>query len=186
LEEGGTVVPGLPIFTVAQSSVIWVSANIEEREIDGLKVGQSATITLRSNPSRKIPGVVARIAKEADPVTEEVVVDVAFTQPPTDLKLNETAEVYIFKAERTEAKALPITAIVSGREGPAVWTVAGGKLQPRPVMLGIKDKRGLVEILSGITEADEVLLQPSAVGIPLVPGKRLRTGRVKSDAAGLR
>ena len=38
LEEGATVVPGLPIFTVAQSRVIWVSANIDEREIDGLKV----------------------------------------------------------------------------------------------------------------------------------------------------
>ena len=78
LEEGATVVPGLSIFTIAESRVIWVSVNIDEREMDQLKVGQPATITLRSSPSRKIPGVVARIAKEADPVTEEVLVDVAF------------------------------------------------------------------------------------------------------------
>ena len=45
LEQGATVVPGLPIFTVADSSVIWVSANIDEREVGGLRVGQPATIT---------------------------------------------------------------------------------------------------------------------------------------------
>ena len=186
LEEGATVVPGLPIFTVAQSRVIWVSANIDEREIDGLKVGQPATITLRSAPSRKIPGVVARIAKEADPVTEEVVVDVAFPEQPPDLKLNETAEVYILKSEKAGAKALPITAIVSGHDGAMVWIIAQGKLQLHPVLLGTRDKRGLVEVLKGLSDSDEVLVQPNAAGIPLAQGKRVRTSLVKTATAGLR
>ena len=186
LEEGATVVPGLPIFTVAQSRVIWVSANIDEREIDGLKVGQPATITLRSAPSRKIPGVVARIAKEADPVTEEVVVDVAFPEQPPDLKLNETAEVYILKSEKAGAKALPITAIVSGHDGAMVWIVDQGKLQLHPVLLGTRDKRGLVEVLKGLSDSDEVLVQPNAAGIPLAQGKRVRTSLVKTATAGLR
>jgi HlyD family secretion protein len=186
LEEGATVVPGLPIFTVAQSRVIWVSANIDEREIDGLKVGQPATITLRSAPSRKIPGVVARIAKEADPVTEEVVVDVAFPEPPPDLKLNETAEVYILKSEKAGAKALPTTAIVSGHDGAMVWIVDQGKLQLHPVLLGTRDKRGLVEVLKGLSDSDEVLVQPNAAGIPLAQGKRVRTSLVKTATAGLR
>ncbi len=186
LEEGGTVVPGLPIFTVAQSSVIWVSANIDEREIDGLKVGQPATIALRSAPARKIPSVVARIAKEADPVTEEVVVDVAFAQQPPDLKLNETAEVYILKSEKGETKALPLTAIISGRDGPSVWTVTQGKLQPRPISLGTRDKRGYVEVLDGLSASDEVLVQPNAAGFALAPGKRVRTSRATAAAAELR
>ena len=186
LEEGATVVPGLPIFTVAQSRVIWVSVNIDEREIDGLKVGQPATITLRSAPSRKIPGVVARIAKEADPVTEEVVVDVAFPEQPPDLKLNETAEVYILKSEKAGAKALPITAIVSGHDGAMVWIIAQGKLQLHPVLLGTRDKRGLVEVLKGLSDSDEVLVQPNAAGIPLAQGKRVRTSLVKTATAGLR
>jgi HlyD family secretion protein len=186
LEEGATVVPGLPIFTVAQSRVIWVSANIDEREIDGLKVGQPATITLRSAPSRKIPGVVARIAKEADPVTEEVVVDVAFPEQLPDLKLNETAEVYILKSEKAGAKALPITAIVSGHDGTMVWIIAQGKLQLHPVLLGTRDKRGFVEVLKGLSDSDEVLVQPNAAAIPLLQGKRVRTSLVKTATAGLR
>ncbi len=31
LEEGGTVVPGMPIFTLAESKVIWVTAYVDER-----------------------------------------------------------------------------------------------------------------------------------------------------------
>jgi HlyD family secretion protein len=179
LEEGATVVPGLSIFTVAQSNPIWASANIDEREMDGLKVGQPAIITLRSAPDRKLPGVVARIAKEADPVTEEVVVDVAFTPQPPDLKLNETAEVYIIKTEKAGAKVLPGTAIVEGDRGPTVWVVANGRLQSRPVSLGIRDKRGLVEVLNGVSDSDKVLLQPNATGIPISQGKRVRTSLVR-------
>jgi hypothetical protein len=67
-----------------------------------------------------------------------------------------------------------------------VWTVTQGKLQPRPISLGVKDKRGLVEVLGGISASDEVLLQPNSAGIPLVLGKRVRTGLVKAAAAGLR
>lgn len=186
LEEGATVVPGLPIFTVAESSLIWVSANIDERETDGLKVGQPATISLRSAPSRKISGHVARIAKEADPVTEEVVVDVAFAQQPSDLKLNETAEVYILKSEKAGAKALPRTAIVSGRDGPSVWTVTHGRLQSRSISLGMTDKRGLVEVLNGLSDSEQILIQPNAAGVRLLPGKGVRASRMETATDGLR
>lgn len=184
LEEGGTVVPGLSIFTVAaQSSPIWVSANIDERETDGLRVGQRAWITLRSAPDRKLEGIVSRVGTEADPVTEEVVVDVAFIQPPPGLKLNETAEVYILKSEKAEAKVLPRTAIMRTREGPVVWTVADGKLQQKSVALGISDKRGFVEVVSGIADADPVLVQPNATSVPLVAGRHVRTALINNAPA---
>lgn len=180
LEEGATVVPGLSIFTVAQSSVIWASANIDEREIDGLKVGQPATITLRSAPNQKLPGRVARIAKEADPVTEEVVVDVAFVRQPSDMKLNETAEVYILKSEKPNAYALPQTALVPAHDGPAVWAVTHGKLRLLPISLGMRDKRGFVEVLSGLSDSEPVVVQPAAAGVQLVAGKRVRTAQVET------
>jgi RND family efflux transporter MFP subunit len=184
LEQGATVVPGLSIFTIAaQSSPIWASVNIDEREIDGLKVGQPATIALRSAPSRRIPGIVARIARQADPVTEEVVVDVAFVHQPPDLKLNETAEVYILKGEKSGAKVLPRTAIVEGKQGPMVWVAAEGRLQSRPVSLGLRDKRGLVEITDGVSDSDRVLVQPSAAGIPLTPGRRVRASLVRTGVS---
>ena len=179
LEQGGTVVPGLPVFTVAESSVVWVSANIDEREIAGLRVGQLATITLRSNPNRKIAGKVARIAQQADSVTEEVVVDVAFVDPPSDLKLNETAEVTILKAEKPEAASVPATAIVRSSDGPSVWAVRDGRLRLQHVAVGIRDKRGLIEIVDGLGRGDSILANPTAAGLELASGIRVRTSAAK-------
>jgi multidrug resistance efflux pump len=183
LEEGATVVPGLPIFTIADSSVIWVAANIDEREVEDLKPGQLATITLRSAPHRKIAGYVARIAKQADPVTEELEVDVAFAKFPSGVHLNQTAEVVVLKGEKVGAKVLPRTAVVQTNDGPVVWIVASGKLQPRAVSLGIRDKRGVVEVLAAfLSDTDPILVQPSSIGFPLAVGKRVRTATVPSGS----
>ena len=129
--------------------------------------------------------MVARIAREADPVTEEALVDVAFSQQPPDLKLNETAKVRILKSERV-ARVLPQSALVSGRDESAVWTVASGKLHLSPVLLGIRDKRGYVEVLDGISESQHVLLQANAGGSSFASAQRVRASLVKTAAAGRR
>jgi HlyD family secretion protein len=174
LEQGATVVPGLPIFTIADSSVIWVSASIDEREAGGLRIGQPAIITVRSDPLRKIRGTVARIAQQADPVTEEVTVDVAFARP-VGITLNETAHLEIVKQEKPRALAVPATAIVRSPHGPAVWVVRNGKLEMQSVVTGIRDKRGWIEITSGAGTSDAVIMNPSGEAIALSNGKRVRT-----------
>jgi HlyD family secretion protein len=175
LEQGATVVPGLPIFTVADASVIWVSANIDERELGALRVGQLATITLRSDPARPIPGVVARIAQQADPVTEEVTVDVRFARAPSDVRLNETAEVAILKHEWPNALAVPTTGIVTGPQGPAVWIVRDRRLQMRAVQTGVRDKRGWTENVGGLDPADSVVMNPSVESTAPSVDVRVRT-----------
>ncbi len=174
LEAGATVVPGLPIFTVADPSVVWVTASIDVREVAGLRAGQAAIVALRSDPGASIAARVARVAQQADPVTEEIAVDVAFVRPPPVLRLNETAEVTILKAEKARASAVPATAIVTSPDGPAVWIVRSGRLERQKVSLGLRDKRGLTEILAGVTPDDRLVANPSAAGIVLVAGDRVR------------
>ena len=176
LEQGATVVPGLPIFTVADASVIWVSVNIDEREVGGLRLGQPATIVLRSDPARQIQGMVARIAEQADPVTEEVTVDVAFTQGLAGARLNETAEVEILKRDTSARSAVPATSLVRGLQpGSAVWVVREGRLTLRGIETGIRDKRGWVEITGGLTPSDLIVLNPSIEAAALTSGMRVRT-----------
>jgi HlyD family secretion protein len=175
LEEGGTVVPGMPIFTLAESKVIWVTAYVDEREIHGLRPGLPAQIVLRSRPRERIPGFVARIGQQADPVTEELPVDVSFTKPDPTVRLQETAEVYIQKAEHPEAAVLPVTALIPAPDGEGVWVVDDGRLAFRRVSVGITDKRGYAEILSGISPSDIIVIRPEASGEALATGKRVRT-----------
>jgi HlyD family secretion protein len=175
LEEGGTVVPGMPIFTLAESKVIWVTAYVDEREIGGLRPGQPAQIVLRSRPGERIPGFVARVGQRADPVTEELPVDVSFVKPDAAVRLQETAEVYIQKTEHEGAEVLPVSAVISRTQGAGVWIVEHGRLAFRRVSTGIVDKRGYTEILSGVSPSEIVVARPESYGESLAAGKRVRT-----------
>jgi HlyD family secretion protein len=175
LEEGGTVVPGVSIFTLAESKVIWVTTYVDEREIAGLRLGQPAKIVLRSRPQERLAGFVARVGQQADPVTEELPVDISFAKPDRTVRLQETAEVYIQKAEHAEARVLPLSAVISEVQGASVWTVEHGRLERRPISLGIVDKRGYAEILNGISSSDFVVTHPEAYDHTLLAGKRVRT-----------
>lgn len=182
LEEGSTVVPGESIFTLAGTKVIWVTTYVDEKEINGLRPSQPAQIILRSRSHQKIPGFVARVGQQADPVTEELQVDVSFAKSDPTVRLQETAEVYIQKAEHLEAKVLPVSAVISGPQDASVWIVERGRLERRAVSVGIVDKPGYAEILSGISSSDLVVIQPQAYGQALAVGKRSRTEFMVSSA----
>jgi len=175
LEEGGTVVPGISIFTLAESKVIWVTTYVDEREIKGLQLGQPAQIVLRSRPQERLAGFVARVGQQADPVTEELPVDISFAKTDPTVRLKETAEVYIQKAEHPSAQVLPVSALVSEPQGASVWTVGQGRLERKLVSVGIVDKRGYAEILNGISPSEFVVTHPEAYDNALAAGKRVRT-----------
>lgn len=181
LEEGGTVVPGISIFTLAESKVIWVTTYVDERETAGLRLGQPAQIVLRSRPQERLAGFVARVGQQADPVTEELPVDVTFAKSEPTVRLQETAEVYIQKSEHTGGQVLPVSALVSEPQGASVWAVEHGRLERKAVSLGIVDKRGYAEILNGISPSDFVVTHPEAYGDTLTAGKRVRTQLVPNS-----
>ncbi|MGE5516232.1 MAG: efflux RND transporter periplasmic adaptor subunit [Bacteroidota bacterium] len=94
--ELGTALPaGTALFTVADPATIWVQAFVDEARAGPLRLGQPATIVLRSLPDRRFAGHVVRIGIESDRVSEERRVHVAFDAIPADIHLGEQAEAFI-------------------------------------------------------------------------------------------
>lgn len=160
LEKGATVAPGFPIFQMADPTIIWVSANVDESQREKLAEGQEATIFLRSRPQEKLHGRVARIGLESDRVTEEIEVDVAFEPPLAAFRIGEQAEVYIVTGTKNGAAALPSAAVTSKGQQRAVWTVVDGKLRRKEIVTGIEDRAGFIEVLSGIDDHTLVAVAP--------------------------
>jgi HlyD family secretion protein len=150
LEQGATVVPGSPIFRMADPTVVWVGANVDESQREKLAEGQEATIILRSMPKQKLHGRVARVGLESDRVTEEIEVDVVFDPLLANFRLGEQAEVYVITGTKSDVPALPSAAVTSKGQQRAVWAVVDGKLRRKEIVTGIEDPAGFVEILSGI------------------------------------
>ncbi len=91
-ELGSALVAGLPVFTLIDPKTIWVLAYIDESKAGDITVGEPADIVLRSHPTQRLPGRVARIEPESDRINEERKIEVAFDHIPADINLGEQAE----------------------------------------------------------------------------------------------
>jgi HlyD family secretion protein len=155
-EVGSTVAPGAPIFQMVDLDTVWVAAWIDASQIAQLREGQRADIRLRSG--RRYQGRVARLNKEADTVTRELEVNVAFDQTPEPLVIGEEAEVTIFTGAQ-KGPAAPLAAIIHRDGQTGVMVVDQGRLAFRPVTLGVHDDRRTA-VLEGLKEGDLVVAQP--------------------------
>jgi HlyD family secretion protein len=172
LEVGSTVVPGAAIFRVADTSVLWAVAQVDEREVGQLRVGQPARVVFESNPNAPHPGHVARLSMETDRITEEREVDVTLDRLPSNFFLGQKADVYIETARKENVLQIPVGAL-STRDGrPGVFTVTNGRARWQQVQLGLKG-RSSVEVISGIDEHHAVILNPFASKQPVADGSRV-------------
>ena len=160
LELGATVTPGLPLFTLADPSTVWVKANVDEAQLANVVVGKETLITLRSAPNRPFAGQVARLGRQSDRVTEELEVDVAFTPPLTDFRLGEQSDVLITVAKKQAVLSVPTAALVirNGKRG--IWLLEGLTLRFQETQVGINDRRGLSEIVAGLEGKEQVVVGP--------------------------
>jgi HlyD family secretion protein len=69
VQEGEEVRPGLPLLDVVDSSEMRVRARVNQADIDRLRVGQLARITLDSYPSRVLPGRLELLSRIGAPST---------------------------------------------------------------------------------------------------------------------
>lgn len=65
-EPGETVSPGQPIVRLADLDHMWLRVYVAETEIDRVKLGQKAEVTIDAAPGRTFAGEVTEIAQEAE------------------------------------------------------------------------------------------------------------------------
>jgi len=175
-EPGTTVVAGQTVLRLVDAGSLWVNARVDQSRAQGVHVGQAAQIVLRSAPDTPLPGRVARVDLQSDPVTEERVVSVSFEQPPDRLYLGELAEVTIQLPGQSGVLTVPSAAIVrqGGRTG--VWQAVGGRACFTPVTIGTQGQPGVTQIRSGLTDGERIIVYSSAL---LTDGVRVREQKVE-------
>ena len=152
-ELGSALAAGEPVFTSSIRRRSGCSPISTRARRARSRVGQPAEIVLRSEPSRRITGRVARIQPESDRVNEERRIEVAFNAIPDNFNLGEQAEVYITTVHLAQALLVPEAAIEDlGKTAGTVWTVEDGRLQQRQVTLGHRLLDGRYEITGGLPD----------------------------------
>ncbi|MGE0874213.1 MAG: efflux RND transporter periplasmic adaptor subunit [Burkholderiales bacterium] len=166
-EVGATVVPGSPIFRLADPATLWIAARVDESVLGRVRVGQTADIRLRTGDVHA--GKVARIARQGDAATRELEVNVAFEAPPERFAIDQEAAVSIH-AEADTGLLVPVSALVRNREGrQGVLLVEEGRAVFRDVETGPADEARVI-VRKGLAAGERVV----ATAAGLRAGMRVR------------
>ena len=157
---GAAVQPGTVLFEVADLSQVWVTAEIYERDISRIRVGQTARLELSAFPGETHGGKVQFIHPVLDPGSRTLRLRLEFKNR-TDrngprLRPGMSGTVTL-DLPPTTGLMVPAEAIVdTGQMQYLFVTKEGGRFEPRTVKVGahLKD---LVEILSGVSEGELVV-----------------------------
>lgn len=156
---GQLATPGAPLVSIIGAGGFEVDAGISETDIGKITVGDKMAMTLDAFSGETFSGSVFYIAP-AQTNTQGVIsylIKVAFDKADARLKSGLTANLDIATKHKDDVLILPQYAILQNDNGTFVETPVGKESTTTPVTLGIQDMDGNVEVVSGVTEGQQVI-----------------------------
>ncbi|TAN39096.1 MAG: efflux RND transporter periplasmic adaptor subunit [Verrucomicrobia bacterium] len=155
---GQMVEAGMRIYQLANLDSVWVQAQIYERDLAFVKVGQEAAVTLSYLPGREFRGRVAYVYPNVDEKTRTVRVRLELGNPDLFLKPGMFTEVQLVAELESAALLVPDMAVLRSGEQNTVFVVLdGGRFEPRTVKLGATTGNDMIQILDGLNEGERIV-----------------------------
>jgi len=174
VNAGEVVQPGTKLFTVVNNDVLELAADVGADQIGRVRVGQTVRLTLDAYAGQTFEGKVARIEPVADAATRRVGVYIRVPNQDHAIVagLFATGTILTSAHVATPVLAIPTSAVRADSVGAAVLIVAGDKVERRTIVIGSRDDAaGLLEVRSGLTTGDRVIVAP---GSGVAPGTAIR------------
>ena len=156
---GMRFMPGEMLFQIADVGVVWVLADVFERDIAAVRVGQKVTVSINAYPDKSFEGKVAYVYPTLKGETRTVPVRIELANPGGLLKPAMYASVEV-GAGGTAPKviAVPLSAVIdSGTRQTVLVQKAEGRFEPREVKLGVRGD-DYVEVREGVKEGEQVVV----------------------------
>ena len=154
--------PAAPALTLIDRGQLQLHLYVDEVDSGRVQPGQTVTFHIDAHPGETLKGTIVRMLPQ--PILQEnvvyylAVVEVAAQQRAL-LRIDMTALAQIRAAENEGVLLLPLDAVHAGPDGSYVRRTVAGRLVETPVHVGWKDD-GHVEIREGLSEGDEVTMEP--------------------------
>ena len=161
---------GRPLFQLAEPGTLRVFVAVPEVYTPFVRTGGTATLTADEYPGQTFEGNIARNASAIDPATRTLNVEVDVANPTGKLLPGAYVTVH-FKVPTTGSNlTIPSNALIFRAQGMQVGVVRDGKAQLVPVKIAA-DHGATVEVASGLTREDAVILDPSDSMVSGMPVK---------------
>ena len=143
VDEGALISPTTPILRVVNLSTMVTQANVPERNMGRLRVGNHAEIRVDALPDEVFQGRIARIAPVLDAATRSALIEIDVPNPNDFLKAEMFVRIRIDTGLTREATLIPREGLVYRGQQAGVYVVE----QDRPVFRAIE---------TGLTRQDHV------------------------------
>lgn len=170
---GEVVDTNTDLFTIVDLSQVWVQAEVYEKDLGRIRVGQNAFITVDTYPEEKFAGRVAYISDILDAQTRTAKVRCELSNPRVRLKLDMFASVRVPTTFSKQALAVPVSAIQQVEDKNVLFIRKNPtSFEMRPVKIG-NTVNGELEIVSGLNEGEQVVTQGAFHLKSILAGKQL-------------
>ena len=171
---GDVVESGAELLSVADLSTVYVQAQVYEKDLGQVRVGQTASIIIDSYPGEHFSGRVASISDLIDPQTRTAAVRCRVANPAGRLKLDMLATVQLPTSLKRAALSVPADA-VQDIEGRTVVFVRASpsSFSVREVETG-SSAGGRIEITRGLKDGEPVVSKGAFAVKSVLLGKELK------------
>src|SRR5271163_3147489 len=160
IDSGSSGGVGKELFHVAAIRTLRVYINVPQQYSVAAKPGILAELTLAQFPGRKFQGKLVRTANSIDLATRTLLVEVDVDNSTGELLPGAFTEVHLKIPTEIPSYILPVNALIFRAQGLQVATVQNGNRAKLVTIVLGRDFGATVEVVSGITDADNVIVSP--------------------------
>ena len=147
---------GEALYVIADLSTMWLKAQVPEKEISSIRVGQDVEVKVSALPDRVLRARVTAINAATDATTRRVIVRSEIPNPEGALKSEMFASFKIATGDDEPAPSVPVQAVIREGDHAVVWVEEEPMLfRRRKVTLGI-EQEGRMQIREGLKAGELV------------------------------
>src|SRR5256886_13707322 len=155
---GASVGTDASVFKIIDISRVWIDANVFEKDLPRVRVGQPVKLTVTSFPGSTFSGKVIFINSVVDPDSRTVKVRTEVANSDGRLKPDMFANVEIITDVNSTAISVLQSAVLDEGGKHIVFVAEGNTYKPRQVQIGIKNG-DRVEIIDGLKSGNKIVVK---------------------------
>ncbi len=155
--EGTRIFPGMNLYRIADLSRVWVDAEVFEKDLSLVQMGQHAMVSFEAYPGETFHGSVTYLYPTVSSAARTGRVRLELANPGLRLKPGMYAQVELHGPAIEDVLLLPRTAVLQTGERSVVFhRMPNGQLHPMDVVTGLSSG-DQVQLLSGVREGHVVV-----------------------------
>ncbi len=161
--EGAAISPQAAPFSVVDLDALKFTAEVDEADIERVKVGMKASVTLDAFPGEDLKTQVTRINPAAQATATGgtiFAVELELTDTGKNILIGMKGDAIVEVSSQAAALTIPVEALFSEGGTDYVYVLKDGKLNKAEITVGATTDTE-VEVLDGLTEGDVVALSGS-------------------------